>query len=253
MRFILGCFFLFSSFFIEGARDHRYISEKVWEIVDPYLMPDDHPAKAKLDEIFTRSRATTSIKTMEKAGFENVVPQPHSRIIVTKHPELEGYILKLYLDAQRYYRDTKEYFFYVSRAQGAEKIRNLLDEKDWNHLFKAPKKWIYVLPVKPSPPDELLRKNFILVEEDMNIYDDSMNRQMWQSDMITYDVLDKFYFILEEIGLWGCARPRNAPISKDGRIAFVDTQSHNCWPVSWDDLDPFLTPEMLAYWKQLTR
>ena len=251
MIFLFICLFIFGS--VEAASPNPYVKDKVWDLVTPYLIPDDHPAKAKLDELFSKSRVTTSIKTMEKAGFRNVAPQKFTHIIVTNHPELEGYIIKVYLDAHRYYKQRPEYMYYVWRAMGSRKIQNLLDEMGWNDTFKVPKKWIYPLPAEPSPPDELIRKNFILVEEDMDICDTSENNRCWGSDLVDKELIDKFYFIVTELGLSDCAKPPNAPFSKDGRIAFVDTQTFDSWPVSYEKLTSFLSEDMRDYWKQLTK
>jgi hypothetical protein len=250
---VFSCFFVAMSFFVLADSPNPYVKDKDWKKVEPFLMPDDHPIKQQLDDFFSQSRAILSIKTMEKAGFENVFSQEHSHIVVTKHPEFPGYIFKIYLDAHRYYLNKPEFFFYILRAQGAQKIQKLLDEKDWNAYIKVPKKWIYALPIEPSPPEELIRKNFILVEEDMDIYNTSMTAKMWGSDYITPDLLYKFYFVLEELGLSDCSKPQNAPFSKDGRIALIDTQSHDVWPVTYYNLEPFLNSKMKSYWKKLTR
>lgn len=250
---ILSCLFLFGSVSSEATSPNPYVKNKDWDQIEPYLIPEDHPIKTQLDELFSRSRATVSIKSMEKAGFTNVFAQYYTHIIVTKHPDFPGYIFKLYLDAQRYYKNQPEFFFYLKRVRGAEKIQRFLDEKGWNDSIKVPKKWIYALPLDPSPPDELIRKNFIIVEEDMDIYDSSMNRKMWGSDLITPDLLYKYYTVLEEIGLSDCAKPKNAPISRDGRIALVDTQTHGYWPVSYYNMDPYLSNEVRSYWKSLRK
>lgn len=252
-KFIFSCLFIIGTLSLEAISPNPYVKNKDWDQIEPYLMPEDHPIKAQLDEFFSRSRAIVSIKSMEKAGFINVFAQFHSHIVVTKHPEFPGYIFKIYLDAQRYYKNRSEFYYYIKRVEGAKKIQNLLDEKDWNDTIKVPKKWIYALPLEPSPPEELIRKNFILVEEDMDIYGSSMNKKLWKSDLITTDLLDKFYTVLEEIGLSDCAKLQNAPIARDGRIALIDTQTHGCWPVTYYNMDYDLTPEMRSYWKKLRK
>ena len=243
----------FSNLYLDAASPHAYVKDNIWDQVEPFLIPDDHPVKEQLDEIFFKKRAIVSIKSMEKAGFENVVPQRFTHIIVTKHPEIPGYVFKVYLDAQRYYANKPEYYFYIKRATGARKIQALLDEKDWNHQFKVPKKWIYVVPEEPSPPDELVRKNFILVEEDMDIYDNSTNCKYWKSDFVTKELIERFHYIVYELGLSDCAKPANAPFSRDGRIAFVDTQTYDSWPISYYKITPYLSKEIRSYWKKLIK
>ena len=108
-----------------------------------------------------------------------------------------------------------------------------------------------MLPEDPSPPKQFIRKDFILVEEDMNLLDKESNLAMWKSDSITEELLDALYHLLEELGLNDCAKPDNAPFSSDGRIAFIDTETHHSWPVNYSKLTPHLSPEMKTHWKHL--
>jgi hypothetical protein len=118
----------------------------------------------------------------------------------------------------------------------------------WEKLFKTPKKWIYLLPEYPAPPKEFIRKNFILIEEDVYTLDASI----WKSELVTYELLDAFYRLLEDLGLNDCAKPENAPFCIDGKIAFIDTESHDAWPVRYKKMVPYLAPKMQDYWKVLT-
>lgn len=230
-----------------------YVSEDVWDQVSPYFLPEDHPIRPILDQIFSYYRVTLSIKSMKKAGFIHPKPRKWTHLIVTKHPDLPGYIFKLHLDAQRHYKKKPEYIHWIKRIQGAHAIDKKIQKYHWEHLFKVPEKWIYPLPEEPSPPKEFIRKNFILVEEDMDIFDDKENYGKWRSDWITADKLDSIYIILEELGLHDCAKPDNIPFSKDGRISFIDTETTQEWPVLYKKLTHYLSPPMRSYWKHLTR
>jgi hypothetical protein len=244
--------FLIGRLYIEAIAPNPYVKEDVWEQVSPYLIPDDHPAKEILDSIFSKSRIIKNIESMEKAGFKNVFPQKYTRIIVTTHPDLPGYIIKVYLDDQEYYLKRPEHYHYIKRAKGVRMIQNIIDEKGWNDQFKAPKKWIYPLPPAPPSPDNPLQKYFLLIEDDMDIYSKSVNEKMWKSDKVTYELLDHLYFITESKGFHDCAKPANIPFSKDGRVAFVDTQTHNRWPVKYYKLGPCLSKKNRIYWEMLT-
>lgn len=220
------------------------------QYVSPYLLPDDHPVRPKLDRIFSASRVLLNIETMKKAGFINPVPRKYTKLIVTKHPDIKGYIIKAYLDAQRYYKDKPEYYFWIKRASGAEAIREWIEEHYLNHVFKVPKKWIYALPAQPCPPNGYYPKNFILVEEDMNL--DKKNEEKWKSNLVAEELLIQVYSILSDLGLSDCAKPDNIPFCKDGRIAFIDTQSHHQWPVRYEKLTRYLSADMKKFWKRLT-
>ena len=239
---------------IENEIPSTYVSREVWMAVQEYLMPDDHPIRKKLDQIFSSTRALSDAKSMKIAGFDRAKPQPHTGIIVTRHPELPGYVIKAYRDDCELFDGRPEYHFWIKRARGARKIQAFITAHKYDHYFKVPKKWIYLLPDEPSPPSKYLRKNFILVAEDMDIYGDKKTKQLWGSDRVTKDLLDAFYNITTELGLADCAKPANCPFSRDGRIAFVDTQiSNNRGYVKYDRLTPYLSSPMRDYWKKLTK
>ena len=240
------------SYLLNGSKP-SHIQDNVWNQVEPFLLPEDHPIKPVLDKIFTQSRATLSIKSMKQAGFINPYPRKWTHLIVTRHPEVPGYIFKIYLDAQRYFKGKKEYEHWLQRIEGVRLIKEEIEDRGWEHAFKTPIKWIYALPSEPSPPKEFKRKNFILVEEDMEILDTNANYEKWGSDEVTEDLLRAFFTICEELGLHDCAKPDNAPFSKDGKIAFIDTQSFYHWPVLYEKMTPYLSKEMQALWKKLTK
>lgn len=221
--------------------------------IDPYLMPENHPAKPILDEIFSKSRAILNMKSMVKAGFIDPYPRKFTRLVVTKHPLLEGYIIKTYLDAQRYYKKKPEHHYWILRIQGAQAIRDAIEKNGWQEHFKVPHKWVYPLPETPAPPKEFLAKKYLLVEEDMQLRSQKENKTQWRSETVTFEWLDRLFQLLDELGLHDCASIDNIPFSIDGRVAFIDTQTFHRWPVDYDKLKHFLSDEMKIYWSQLAK
>lgn len=248
MLYLVAFYLLLLPFNVESYEQSRYVEDDVWTLVTPYLLPENLPIKEKLDLLFSNSRATLSVKSMKKAGFSNPEPREWTRLIVTKHPDFPGYVFKLYLDAQRYHKDKPEYEQWIQRIKGVAKIQQLIDKMGWNDMFKTPKKWIYPLLEEPSPPKEFIRKNFILVEEDMELLDRNENYAAWSS--MPFDLLEKIYFILETTGLHD-SKPDNIPFSVDGKLAFIDTQQVDAWPVAYYKITKFLTGDLLQFWKEL--
>src|SRR5262245_36084124 len=74
-----------------------WVSSSSWKEVQPYLLPEKHPIRAKLDKIFKSSRATESRDSMRQAGFI-FFPRVKKKIVAT-HPDLPGYIIKTYVDS----------------------------------------------------------------------------------------------------------------------------------------------------------
>ncbi len=234
---------------IHSTSPSIHVSDKVWSQVFDFLLPDDHPAKNTLDEIFSSSRAIYNMESMIAAGFDHAIPQHHTHIIVTRHPKLKGYVIKAYLDEQKYHENQPEHYYWIKRVRGSRLIQASIEAHHYESIFKVPRKWIYLLPDEPSPQAKSLHKMFILIEEDMNIYELEENIHHWLNDT-TEELLKALYVVTTELGLRDCTRPTNAPYCLDGKIAFVDTQSFY-EDVKFKGLLPCLSPPMKQYWRQL--
>ncbi len=226
---------------------HLAVSNDVWESIAPFILPEKHSLKAKLDKIFRKTRAISGMSSLKKAGFKDIVHQKWTRLIVARHPDVKGIIFKLYLDRQRYHKGQPEHYFWIRRCMGARIIREEIVQNHWEHLFKVPKKWIYPLPPTPSPVAGPA-KYFILVEEDMNIFSSERNNRLWASKTVTTELLDALFYIIQKHGFYDCAKPDNIPFSKDMKVAFVDTQSFHRWPVAFHKLVWILHPDLANYW-----
>lgn len=220
--------------------------------VQPYLLSADHPIRPVLDAIFTDSRATLNLKTLKKAGFKKTKPRKFTKLIVTMHPSVPGYIFKLYLDAQRFHKDTLEHHFWMARIQGANLARQYIIDHHLEERFKVPQKWIYELPRYPKVEEGYQEKHYILVEEDMHILPDEQNKELWGSSYVNYQLLEELYAILKCVGLYDAAKPDNIPFSVDGKISFIDTQTYGKKNVRYEKLTPFLSEGNRVFWEALT-
>jgi len=180
-----------------------------------------------------------------------VAPRKFTRLIVSTHPDLKGYIVKVYLDTQRYYKQKPEYFWWKKRIEGAKAISAFIEKNGLNHLYKLPKKWIYQLPKSPAAPLEFEAKNTILVQEDMQLLSTEENKRQWKSERVTSLLLNSLKMILCEIGLKDCCNIDNIPFAKDGRIAFIDTQSFNEDKPPLKRLKKFLGEKQKVWWERI--
>lgn len=114
----------------------------------PHFLPIDHPIKKKLDHIFRKERVTLSEEAFVAAGFNITRRNRPINAVVTGHEELKGYLVKVYLDSQI---AIPEWQMWLRRIKGVEVIHACLKRYGFTQ-FILPKKWIYPLPVEPSPP-----------------------------------------------------------------------------------------------------
>lgn len=225
-----------------------YVPLEVWQSLEPYFLPEKHPARSFIDEMFHSSRITLSTETLKQAGFRDVKQRHSQSAIVTTHPDCPGYFFKFYVDTQKLDND---WWRLVERIYGAEAARECIKRHGFHGLFKVPRKWLYPLPIEPSIPEDerYLRKNFFLVAEDMHVLSQKENRKAYRTRM-TKRKLDAFYIILSEEGLNDSTYAENSPFTKDGYIAFIDTERYNK-PVTYTKMLKYLSEPMQKYWQKL--
>ncbi len=224
------------------------VSEAVWSLLQPYLMPDDHPIKAKLDSIFSKARVTLTAKTMKKAKFTNPEERSFSHTVVTRHPQVPGYILKLFRDDQT---DVTDWDMCHRRCSGAQLIRKAIEEMGYENMFSVPDKWIYCLPDFPEPPPGYQQKHFIVVAQDMKILKSKDNHAKWRSSAMSHERLEALFFLVKNVGLSDSVVAFNIPFCKDGRNSFIDTEWYHRPRVRYERLFRFLSPSGTIFWQLL--
>ena len=227
------------------------ISKQDWKRINAYTIPKRHPAKQKLDQICSNARVFASLDAMIAAGFEKAKPQHHTKIIVTRHPDLPGYIIKAYLDDQKYHSNNPEHYYWLKRCEGARRIQATIDENHYEHVLKVPEKWIYRLPDNPAPAEGSVPKYFILIEDDMNIVSNKKNVRLWRTKA-TQEILTALKVVMLKDRFYDCAKPANCPFSKDGRVALVDTQTFDKRKVKFFKLNRVLSKPMRKFWYSIT-
>jgi hypothetical protein len=243
-------FFLLALSTASGYSDYAkspFVDGATWDTLKPYFLPESHPIKKKLDHLFTRSRVGLSSETLKEAKFKLIGRKLPNHVQVCKHKDLKGYLLKLFTDDQYI---GGEWIEFLHRIKGTEAVRQAVARRE-TKLLKVPKKWIYPLPINPTPPEGYLRQHFILVVEDMNIYSNEKNLHLWKTVM-TQELFKTLCAVLQEAGMYDSVYPDNIPFSKDGGLAFIDTRHYHMWPVRIEKLYPYLNRKMKQAFLQAT-
>ncbi len=233
----------------EPYLQNPYVDSEVWNNLVQYFLPEEHPIKPILDEIFSQVRVVESLESMQAAGFKLTETQG-TRVYAMKHPGIPGYIFKMYPDN----KPTRiDYVSWSNRIIGAGLLRDQIHELGHGSMFKVAHKWIYPLPAEPSPPEHLMnqRKNFVLIVDNMHILKKKENHRKWRS-LKKKKYLRALYAIIRPVGAGDCVRANNLPWSRDGKIAFVDTEIHHRWPIRYHPLVEHLNESMRKFWLKLT-
>lgn len=229
----------------------KSVNSTVWEYVQPYLLPANHPIKSKLDRMFSASRVILTPETFKKAGFSRYKQGRFSRIMASPNPKLPGYFIKAFPDCELNIKE--DWRKLTHRIIGSQAIRECIVKHGYQKMFKVPTKWLYPLPDEPSPPrsSKYVRKSFILVAEQVKAYDHEENEKHYHKKM-DRKRMDAFYTLLQEVGLSDSVFAFNVPFCRDdGKMAFIDTEYHHRWPVPLHKVCRYLSSESEKYWRKL--
>ncbi len=248
--YILAIALLFNFSMLKAEKcteDNLIVTHSKREIKD-HGLPDDHPIKAELDEIFKSMRVLATPSSYKRAGF-NPSRERRKGLIVTTHPLLPGYLVKMYLETA----GVNELDLYMKRINGALLIQDALDRFGYNNLMKVPKKWIYTVPNVDVDSAGRFPKKYILVVEDMEIFSENESQRLYRK-IITEAHLDALFNILTSCLLSDSTFLPNIPFCRDYRIAFIDTEFAGTSLTIWSRLHRIgkhLSPEMRAYWESI--
>lgn len=213
-----------------------------------YLLPSELPLKKELDAFFSEARVTEDAQSLELAGFTENLCKTNSQTIVTCHPKFPGYVFKLFRDDQHIEDHVNQLF---RRIIGALAAKSAIEETGSEELFIVPKKWIYLIPQLPS---KYSQKQCLIIAEKIDLLPDNENLKKWKSTSIPQATLEKLYSVLQKAGLSDSIYPYNIPFTRDGKIAFVDTECAYWWPEppKFPKLAKFLSNDNKAFWLSLT-
>ena len=228
--------------------NNPYLTAYQRDLIEPHLLPLDHPCRAALDLIFSASRVTANRDTLIEAGFEIFgAANSGSYVTVARHPAVPGFVFKLYLDSEkRTKKDIPHCEWLARRCIGAKRIRKIIQKKKIRH-FVVPDKWIYVLPIYPLA-QEPHPEPIILLATEMDLENEETTKVAWQTK-VTRRYLDELYAILKH-GCGTTALVNNTPYTKQGQFAFTDTE----YPKRHFHLEKVksvLSKEMQHYWDTL--
>lgn len=223
--------------------------DEAWFACQPYFLPENHVLKKKLDLIFSKKGVLKSVKSASKVGFLNPHPRESTQVVVTKHPKIPGYIIKAYLDSF----EINEWEKWLVRIKGANLVQSDLDNFDYNHLLKVPKKWIYPLPPESVSDVEVnvFPKHFVLIAQDVGVMSKDASIYSWKHLMMP-ELLTALYTIVSKNRMYDSIRLENIPFCFDKKIAFVDTEQYfiHRTPKFWKWYK-YLSSDMEDFFRQL--
>lgn len=225
--------------------DNPELRSSTKERMKYHLLPLDHSLKNILDVIFSQGNVTQDENSLVNAGFIIMHRQPTTHILVAKHPAIEGYLIKLYVETEtRIKGDKPSSYWLINRCKGAKRIRKFIKEREIKH-FSVPQKWIY-----PLPPHSGMKHPIILIVQDMQLVSSKENKLAWKT-LVTKKHLKELHSILQH-GSGSYFLTGNVPYSTNGKFSFIDTE-YPKREIKMENVIKYhyLNPEMENYWNYL--
>jgi hypothetical protein len=188
-----------------------------------YLLPQNHPLQEKLDTLFEDPNMFKSHQNVKQAGFHVVYNKykPNTKLMVIKHPALENYLIKKFVDKISRRQQLRNY---VSRIKGAKALRKFIKVNNLQHIV-VPQKWLYELPEQFSDI-KTKEKGYLLIEDNMDICSGGLSSKgevARKYKTIEFDILDELCLVVYNFRGLDSAM-NNLPFTKQNKIAFVDTE-----------------------------
>ena len=175
-----------------------------------------------LEGLFRDPSMFDSRDTWRRAGFTIVAPGKPTECMVASHPSAPGVLFKKY--ANDNLSTKKQNKNYATRIEGAAKLAIFIAKERLAHVV-VPGKQIHDLPKRFGKDAR------IMIVDRLDIYgpDESMAHYRDIAEPVLHDLMR---VLVKFKGLDSNAK--NIPITKDGRIAFVDLEH---WDHRQDDDD----------------
>lgn len=211
------------------------------EEIQTHLVAKSDKKKKKLDRIFANyPNALDSPNSIREAGFKILHRQKNSKIVVLKHPDIKGYVIKGYLKCDIDPTWTKPTWMRLrDRCIGADNIRRLIKQEKIEY-FTVPKKYLYVVPTMPE--------TVILLATDMRLVSNYECNKAWKN-RVTKQHLRELYLILGN-GFSSCYLQENIPYTKDDTFACIDTE-YTQRTLDLTFATQYFSEKMQAYWLKL--
>jgi hypothetical protein len=236
------------STFYPNYTDNPLITNRMKRMINPYLLPTDHPAYSAMGTIFSHSGIIKNKKSVRKAGFKILFSQKKSHIYVLKHPLLRGYLLKVYLDSERKIpKGMPGWKRLTMRCVVAEKIKSIIAKHNFR-CFIVADKWVYPIPADGFGSGSSQQQPVVLLAKDMNIYNSKTSAMAWRK-RAGYETMRELFEIFRR-GYGSAFLVGNLPYTHSGRFAFIDTEfGKRRLPMV--HLSRYFSPRMRTYWWSL--
>ena len=172
------------------------------------------PRSSDLSKLFRDRGMFDTADDWHDSGFK-ILRESENKICVASHPAADGYLFKKYVNAGKREDPDDQLKNYKTRVEGARRVRALIADRGLRNVA-VPAKWIRELPSRFG--------SHILIVERFDLLDDSESRRAYHRiDEGTLRDLCTVLYAFRGLD----STPKNVPITRDGKGAFIDTEHWN--------------------------
>ena len=169
--------------------------------------------------LFRDPRMFDSADAWHDAGFD-ILRASENKICVAGHPSVPGYLFKKYVRSGKRAALDDQLENYRRRVEGARRLRALIADRHLRHVV-VPGKRLHELPDRFSSHGH---PSHVLVVDRLDLLDTEETEHRY--GRIDDEALRELCIVLYAFrGLDSTAK--NVPFTRDGKIAFVDTEHWN--------------------------
>lgn len=134
-------------------------------------MPFDNPAMLDLGALFRDAGMFASRRAWGAAGFQVFDRSSNGKIMVVRHPSVQGLLFKKYADDMPQKDQLKNY---VRRIEGADRLLSFVSRRRLQYIA-IPRKWVFELP-RPFSRKE---KAHVLIVEQLDLLGDEQTKEAY--------------------------------------------------------------------------
>jgi hypothetical protein len=169
------------------------------------------PRSSDLGKLFRDRGMFDTADDWHDAGFK-ILRESENKICVASHSSANGYLFKKYVNAGKREDPDDQLKNYKTRVDGARRVRALISDRGLRNAV-APSKWIRELPSRFG--------SHILIVERLDLLDDDESKRAYHRiDEGTLRDLCTVLYAFRGLD----STPKNVPITRDGKVAFIDTE-----------------------------
>jgi hypothetical protein len=194
------------------------------------------PIVSLVQELFTDPKMFRSFGRFQDAGF-SLVDHPPYKCMVGRHKRARGYLFKKFSDERA---ADEQLSNYMHRVEGAALIRSFIEERGFSRVT-VPRKWLYELPTA-------FPARYLVIVEALDIRPRLESQLSYASIGKTqmHELATVLYYFR---GLSSTAS--NLPFTKDGQIAFIDTERWHHDKDFLRKIEVFLSPDRRKQAKEI--